>query len=196
MGDYGLYGRLLVVVCLRSWAIVSDRERLRSPVGDRERLWALVGDYGQSLVGDYGRSPVIAHERSRSQSLVGDYRRSTVIAHGRLRALTVAIARGRLRALTVAHRHSLVFDRGRLRTLTSEKIKFDVASEKSVTVNIARRATYKRQRSTVIAHDRCAHDRSLATNIVTDIFELTSDERSTMSDRRRQRALIVDYDRL
>ena len=113
-----------------------------------------MGDYGQSLVGDYGRSPVIAHERSRSQSLVGDYRRSTVIAHGRLRALTVAIARGRLRALTVAHRHSLVFDRGRLRTLTSEKIKFDVASEKSVTVNIARRATYKRQRSTVIAHDR------------------------------------------
>ena len=98
------------------------------------RLWALVGDYGQSLVGDYGRSPVIAHRR--------------------LRALTVAIARGRLRALTVAHRHSLVFARGRLRTLTSEKIKFDVASEKSVTVNIARRATYKRQRSTVIAHDR------------------------------------------
>ena len=134
LSPVGDYGRLLVVVRLRSWAIVSDRERLRSPVGDRERLWALVGDYGQSLVGDYGRSPVIAH--------------------GRLRALTVAIARGRLRALTVAHRHSLVFARGRLRTLTSEKIKFDVASEKSVTVNIARRATYKRQRSTVIAHDR------------------------------------------
>ena len=41
-----------------------------------------------------------------------------------------------------------------------------------------------------------AHDRSLATKIVTDIFELTSDVHSTMSDRRRQRALIVDYDRL
>ena len=93
-----------------------------------------MGDYGQSLEGDYGRSPVIAH--------------------GRLRALTVAIARGRLRALTVAHRHLLVFARGRLRALTSEKIKFDVASEKLVTGNIARRATYERQRLTVIAHDR------------------------------------------
>ena len=134
LSPVGDYGRLLVVVRLRSWAIVSACGRPWAIVGDRERLRAITGDYGQSLVGDYGRSPVIAH--------------------GRLRALTVAIVRGRLRALTVAHRHSLVFARGRLRALTSEKIKFDVASEKSVTGNIARRATYKRQRSTVIANDR------------------------------------------
>ena len=99
-------------------------------IASRNRSWAIAS----------------AHGRPRSQSLVGDCERS--------QSLTVAIARGRLRALTVAHRHSLVFARGRLRALTSEKIKFDVASEKSVTVNIARRATYKRQRSTVIAHDR------------------------------------------
>ena len=161
-------GRLRAIASCRPFAIVGDRERSWALAVARGRSWALVGACGRlravargrlrsiacnrprAIASAHGRNRswaiASAHGRPRSQSLVGDCERS--------QSLTVAIARGRLRALTVAHRHSLVFARGRLRALTSEKIKFDVASEKSVTVNIARRATYKRQRSTVIAHDR------------------------------------------